>query len=46
MKAKLNGILFKLSGVIASLALFVAISNVDSTCLFASYQPDVPEELK
>lgn len=46
MKAKLNGILFKLSGVIASLALLIAISNVNSTCMFASYQPDIPDELE
>lgn len=46
MKAKLNSIIFKLSGMIAGLAMLVAISNVNSACLFMSYQPDIPEELK
>ncbi len=46
MKAKFSKIIFKLSGLVAGLAVLLAISNVNSTCMFASYQPDVPEELK
>ncbi len=46
MRAKFNKIIFKLSGFVAGLAVLFAISNVNSTCMFASYQPDVPEELK
>ena len=46
MKAALNKIAFKLSGMITGLAVLVAISNVNSACLFISYQPDVPDELR
>lgn len=46
MKAKVLGLISKIAPVFASLALLVAVSNVNSTCLFMAYQPDVPEELK
>lgn len=46
MKAKINSIILKLSGMVAGLAMLVAIWNANSTCLFVSYQPDVPDELK
>lgn len=45
MKRKVRNALFKLSGLAASVALLFAISSVNSTCVFMSYQPDVPEEL-
>ena len=33
------------AGMIASLALLLAVSSIQSTCLFMAYQPDVPNEL-
>lgn len=46
MKSTLTSIILKISGLIASLAMVVAVGNVNSTCLFVSYQPDIPDELK
>lgn len=46
MKKRLNSILTKCTGLLASLALLVAVSNVSSTCLIWAYQPDLPEELR
>lgn len=46
MKARIKSMILKLSGMVAGLAMLVAIGNANSTCLFVSYQPDVPEELK
>ena len=34
MKAKVLGLISKIAPVFASLALLVAVSNVNSTCLF------------
>jgi cyclic lactone autoinducer peptide len=36
----------KWATLFASLALLIATSSVQTTCLFMSYQPDVPDELK
>lgn len=30
---------------VAALVMFCAMSNIENTCLFWSYQPDVPKEL-
>lgn len=38
--------LFKLGRLVASLALLLATYSVNSTCLFMTYQPDIPEKLK
>lgn len=46
MKKRPNDILAKCSGLLASLALLVAVSSVSSTCLIWTYQPDLPEELQ
>lgn len=45
MKAKIMNGLVKLAGSVAALAMVCAVSNLSSTCLFLTYQPDVPEEL-
>lgn len=37
--------LTRLGGCMACAALAVAVYSVSSTCLFMTYQPDVPEEL-
>lgn len=45
MKVKLMNIIAKIMGSAAAMALVVAVANANSTCVFWSYQPDVPEEL-
>lgn len=45
MKAKIMNGIIKLAGAVASLAMICATFNLNSTCLFLAYQPDVPEEL-
>lgn len=45
MKAKITNMIMKLAGSVAALAMVCAVANVNSTCLFLLYQPDVPEEL-
>ncbi len=45
MKNKLVNIMRKFGACAASAALLLAVSSLTSTCLFMSYQPDVPEEL-
>lgn len=45
MKAKIMNGLMKLAGSVAALAMVCAVANVNNTCLFIAYQPDVPEEL-
>lgn len=42
----LRKIIVKLSGWMATMALFLAVESVQNTCLFMAYQPIVPEELK
>lgn len=46
MKTLVNQTMVKLGALLASAAMFLAISSVSSTCLFMLYQPDVPEELR
>lgn len=45
MKVKIMSIVTKIMSSAAALALMIAITNSNSTCVFWSYQPDVPEEL-
>ena len=45
MKVKFMNIVAKIMSSAAAVALVVAVTNANSTCLFWSYQPDVPEEL-
>lgn len=40
-----NNMITKFEEVIAEAAIKIAHKSVDSTCLFLTYQPDVPEEL-
>lgn len=42
---KIRQMLIKFASAMAALAVMVATFNINSTCLFMSYQPDVPEEL-
>lgn len=46
MKGKIAFALNVLNRIIAGVAVMVALSNVQSTCLFLTYQPDIPDELK
>lgn len=45
MKTMVNYAMVKLGAILASAAMFLAISSVSNTCGFMLYQPDVPEEL-
>lgn len=45
MKVKIMNVIAKVMSSTAALALMVAVANANSTCVFWSYQPDVPEEL-
>lgn len=45
MKVKVMNIIAKIMSSAAAMALVVAVANSNSTCLFWSYQPDLPEEL-
>ena len=45
MKVKLMNIITKIMSSVAAMTLVVAVANANSTCVFWSYQPDVPEEL-
>lgn len=46
MRARIQWLLSKIPASLAALALLCAVSNVSSTCMFLTYQPDVPEELR
>lgn len=46
MKSRIQQLLSKIPASLAALAILCAISNVNSTCMFLTYQPDVPEELR
>lgn len=45
MKVKVMNIIAKIMSSTAALALVVAVANANSTCLFWSYQPNLPDEL-
>lgn len=45
MMTKIHCMFSKYATLMAGLAIMLATVNVNSTCLFMSYQPDVPEEL-
>lgn len=45
MKVKIMSMVAKFMSSAAAIALMVAVANANSTCIFWSYQPDVPEEL-
>lgn len=46
MKKMIRNVAFKLSGLVASVAFSLAVYSVGNTCVFMTYQPDVPEELQ
>lgn len=46
MRAKAMLFLTKLASSVAALSVLCAVSNANSTCLFWTYQPDIPEELQ
>ena len=46
MMTRIHSIFGKYVALMAGMAIMLATVNVNSTCLFMSYQPDVPEELK
>lgn len=46
MKHKIMNIVAKVMSAAAAMALVVAVANANSTCLFWSYQPDVPDCLR
>ena len=46
MMTKIHSMIIKSAALMAGLAIMLATFNVNNTCLFLSYQPDVPEELK
>lgn len=45
MRRTIQNLFATMSKLLASAALFLAITNVHSTCFFMTYQPDVPDEL-
>ena len=45
MKSRIQQLLSKIPASLAALAMLCAISNVNSTCMFLTSQPDVPEGL-
>lgn len=45
MKTKIMSIVAKIMSSAAALVLVTAVTNANSTCIFWSYQPDIPEEL-
>lgn len=46
MKTMVNKSMVKLGTLLASAAMFLAVSSVGNTCVFMLYQPDVPDELQ
>lgn len=43
---KIRNLAVRWSGVFAALALILAVSSAGATCIFTSYQPEMPEVLK
>lgn len=46
MRVFTKQLVMKCATLFASLALLIAAGSVQTTCLFMSYQPDMPDELK
>ncbi len=46
MKMRLFNLISKLAACVAALAVLCATSNVSATCIFMTYQPDIPSELE
>lgn len=43
---KIRNFSVKWSGVFAALALMIAVGSAGATCIFTSYQPEIPEVLR
>lgn len=43
MIVRLKGCAWKVAGVLASMALLVTTANVNATCAFIIYQPELPQ---
>lgn len=46
MKIITNKTLINIGHLFACLVMLLAVYSVNSTCMFMTYQPDVPEKLK
>lgn len=46
MKTCIKNKLIQFGRLLASIALLLAVCSVNSTCVFMTYQPDIPEMLK
>lgn len=46
MKHNLKKYITKAAGVVAPLALALAVMTANATCYFFTYQPEVPKSLK
>lgn len=46
MKTNLKKMVTCLSTFAASVAMFIAVQSMSSTCLFLAYQPEIPNELQ
>lgn len=46
MKGKIMSMVANFMSSAAAIALMVAVANANSTCIFWSYQPDVPDALQ
>lgn len=42
----MKNLLLRFGGMLAALALVVTIVNVNTTCFFAGYQPELPKGAK
>lgn len=42
---KIHNFAVRWSGLFAALALMIAVGSAGSTCIFTSYQPELPERL-
>lgn len=46
MKQLFERAVIKVCSLLASIAIFLAVSSVSSTCVFMIYQPNLPKELQ
>lgn len=46
MRQIIKKVMISLGQLSASVALLIAVYSVNSTCMFMTYQPDIPEELR
>lgn len=42
----MKGFMLKYGNIVASIALLITTLTVNSTCIWASYQPELPENAK